>query len=1076
MPSPWAADVCAPPSAVSRRRFISGIAAGVVAAPFGWSVGHAVAAGHPAATDRETSEPPDLILRYDEPATSWESHGLPIGNGHLGAVIFGGIGTERIQFNEKTLWSGGPSDDYDYTYGNWTSERPDALGEARRLVEDDVEVAPERIASLLGQSKVGYGSYSTFGELRLDFGDPEGPVDYARELDIRNSVASVRYTDSGVGYTREYLASHPDGVLVVRLTADQPASLTFDLSQTIPPGRSNTTVRREEVGERDARLTVAGNLDDNQLRFESQLRVVAEGGTVGGTDTTVRVAGADAVTILLAAGTDYAPAYPDYRGEDPHDRVTGTVDDAARTPYPELRDAHVADYRELFDRFRLDLGQQAPELTTDELLAAYGAGELDPAGARYLEVLYAQYGRYLLISSSRPGTLPANLQGVWAQGVSNPWSADYHVNINLQMNYWPAELTNLAETAEPLHDFIDALRAPGAASAEEMFDARGWVVQNETNPFGYTGVHDWPTAFWFPEANGWLCRHLWEHYLFTRDEEFLRERAYPIMKGAAEFWLDFLVEDRRDGSLVVSPSYSPEHGPYTAGAAMSQQIVWDLLTSTIEAAETLDADHAFRAELHKALDALDPGLRIGSWGQLQEWKTDIDDPDNDHRHVSHLYALHPGNQISPATTPDYTAAAEVSLNARGDGGTGWSKAWKVNFWARLLDGDRAHKMLREQLVHSTLPNLWDTHPPFQIDGNFGGTAGVAEMLVQSHTDAIEILPAVPDSWPDGAFDGLRARGAATVGATWSAGALVEARITADRDGALSVRHAQFDGPVRVYRANDRPEDFSLDDGVVTVDALAGETYRIVPLARLTMDVPAELQRSGADVPITVTLAANERTLGVTQVTLEVPDGWSTQPESIRLAPVRPRVSRTAEFTVRIPPDAADGTYRLAATVATDEWSLSTDGRLQVGRLNHALGRSASQSSTAHGGAPQRAVDGDTSGVYGAGSVTHTDFQPESWWQVDLGESQDISEIAIWNRTDCCSDRLTDFYVHVSEEPFASAALEDTLADDAVWSYHHAGQGGTPSIVDVDRSGRYVRVQLASDNALSLAEVQVFGAD
>jgi alpha-L-fucosidase 2 len=1010
----------------------------------------------------------DLVLWYDEPAGDWENHGLPIGNGHLGGVVFGEVGTERIQFNEKTLWSGGPAPGRNYTNGNWVSPRPDALEQARQLIEDETEVAPGRITQLLGQGRVGYGSYSTFGELRLDFGDAGQAEDYVRDLDIENAVATVGYTLDGVRYTREYFASYPAGVMVMRLSADRAASLDVTISQTVPSGRANTEFSRD-----GGRLTVAGNLDDNQLRFESQVDVRAEGGTVGGTQDTVTVEGADVITIVLGAGTDYSDEYPAYRGDDPHLRVTETVDAAAATSYQQLRAAHVADHRELFERFALDLGQQVPDIPTDELLSAYAAGSLTAEHARHLEVLYGQYGRYLLIASSRPGSLPANLQGVWAQGTSNPWSADYHVNINLQMNYWPAEVTNLAETAEPLHEFIDALRAPGRVSAREMFDADGWVVHNETNPFGFTGVHDWSTAFWFPEANGWLTRHLWEHYLFTQDDQFLAETAYPIMKEAAEFWLDFLVEDPRDGTLVVSPSFSPEHGPYTAGAAMSQQIVWDLLTTTIAAGELLDADESFLADVRQTLDQLDPGLRIGSWGQLQEWKTDIDDPGNQHRHVSHLYALHPGNQIDPQTSPEYTEAAKVSLNARGDGGTGWSKAWKINFWARLLDGDRAHKMLREQLTGSTLPNLWDTHPPFQIDGNFGGTAGMAEMLVQSHADDIHVLPALPGDWRDGSFDGLRARGAVTVGADWRAGAPTEVRVRPDNDGELAVRHDSFTGPVVVLRGDGRPMDFVADSGVVTFTARAGETYRIVPQVHVSVDAPGSLHAPGAEIPVSVTVAASGRNLGVTRVSLRLPDGWSVEPETVRLAPVRPRLARTAEFVVGVPADTPDGTYGLSAHVASDDWSVSADTSVHVGRVNLALHKSAGQSSTAFGGAAGRAVDGNTGGSYGGGSVTHTDFQDEAWWQVDLGAAEPISRISIWNRTDCCAERLTDFYVHVSESPFASTSLADTLADEAVWSYHHAGQGGTPSVVEVGQQGRYVRVQLAGTNALSLAEVQVF---
>jgi alpha-L-fucosidase 2 len=1022
----------------------------------------------PAALTERRTEPP-YRLWYTEPATSWEREGLPVGNGSLGGVVFGGVNLERLQFNEKTLWTGGPAPGREYTNGNWTSPRPHALAEARRLIDEQVRVDPEPITKLLGQPKVGYGSYSTFGEIRLDFGDLGPARDYVRDLTLDEGVASVSFEADGVRYRRELFASYPDQVLVTRLTADQPGALTFTLSQTVPAGRRDTQVTRD-----GARLTVAGSLDDNGLRFESQLHVTAEGGTVGGTATTVTVTGADAVTIVLAAGTDYADEYPTYRGEDPHAQVTATVDAAAAKPYAELRAAHVADVAALFDRLRLDLGQELPDIPTDELLRRYGEGTLEPAHARYLEALYTQYGRYLLIGSSRPGSLPANLQGVWAEGTSNPWGADYHVNINLQMNYWLAEVTNLAETTPPLHEFIDALRAPGRVSAREMFDADGWVVQNETNPFGYTGVHDWPTAFWFPEAGAWLTRHLWEHYLFTLDRDFLAQRAYPVMKEAAEFWLDFFVEDPRDGTLVVSPSYSPEHGPYTAGAAMSQQIVWDLLTNTIAAGEELGVDAAFRERLRETRDRLDPGLRIGSWGQLQEWKVDIDDPTNDHRHVSHLYALHPGSQISPRTTPEYAEAARVSLRARGDGGTGWSKAWKINFWARLLDGDHAHTMLREQLTHSTLPNLWDTHPPFQIDGNFGGTAGVAEMLVQSHLDAIDVLPALPRVWRNGSVDGLRARGAFTVGVTWREGAVTEVRLQSDKGRDAVLRHEAFRGPVRVYRADGRAAPFRVEGDRIVLPTKAGASYRVVRQAVVATDGPTDVVRPGSRLSVEVTVAANDRrAVPATRVRLEAPEGWSVS-EAVQLPPARPGRPATALFTVDVPADVADGEYVLTARVASGDWTVSSRVVVDVARENLALRKATTQSSTAFGGDSARAVDGNTSGVWSAGSVTHTDFEPEAWWQVDLGAVTEIDEIRLWNRTDCCAERLTDFYVHVSDQPFASTSLAETLADPDVWSYHHEGTAGTPSVVEVGRAGRYIRVQLAGENALSLAEVQVYG--
>jgi alpha-L-fucosidase 2 len=454
----------------------------------------------------------------------------------------------------------------------------------------------------------------------------------------------------------------------------------------------------------------------------------------------------------------------------------------------QLQERHVADHSSLFGRLSFDLGGASMDMQSPQLLKQYGTGRADYD--RALETLYFQYGRYLLIASSRAGSLPANLQGVWNNSARPPWNADYHVNINLQMNYWPAFATNLAETTLPLYDFIDSLVEPGGQAARRVFNASGWTLLLNTNAWGYTGLIDWPTAFWQPEAGAWLASQYYEHYRYTRDERFLRERVWPVMKGAAQFWLDALRVDPRDGKLVVKPSYSPEHGQFTAGAAMSQQIVFELLTKAAQVGAQL-GEQEFTAKVQSALRQLDPGLRIGRWGQLQEWKQDLDERDNQHRHVSHLYALHPSEQIGALTTPDYAAAARQSLEARGDGGTGWSMAWKINLWARLLDGNRAHRLLGEQLKHSTLPNLFDTHPPFQIDGNFGATAGVAEMLLQSHAGELHVLPALPAAWSSGNVKGLRARGDIGVDVRWQDQQVQEIHLRSTSEQTVTIRSDIF---------------------------------------------------------------------------------------------------------------------------------------------------------------------------------------------------------------------------------------------------------------------------------------------
>ncbi|GAA1766229.1 glycoside hydrolase family 95 protein [Nonomuraea bangladeshensis] len=758
-----------------------------------------------------------MTLWYDEPATDWETQALPIGNGPLGAMVFGGVAGERLQFNEKTLWTGGPGSP-GYDFGNWTSPRPGVIAEVRRQIDRDGSMAPEAVAAVLGRARSGYGAYQTFGDLFLDLtGAPATPEGYRRELSLREAVARVGYSAGGVRHSREYFAGNPGGVIVGRLSADRPGTVSFTLRHTSPH-------EDETVTAAGGRLTVRGRLSDNGMVFEAQVQVIAQGGTRTDAGDRITVTGADSAVLVLSAGTDYADTYPAYRGEDPHARVTAAVDAAAATPYDELRRAHVADHRELFDRVALDLGGAAPAgVPTDRLRASYTGGA--SAADRALESLFFAYGRYLLIASSRENDLlPANLQGVWNTSTAPPWSADYHVNINLQMNYWLAEQTNLHETAKPYIRYVAALVEPGRRTARDMYGARGWVVNDETTPFGFTGVHDWPTAFWFPEAAAWLTQHLYDTYRFTGDETYLRETAYPVLKGAAEFWLDFLHTDPRDGTLVVSPSYSPEHGDFSAGAAMSQQIVREVLANAVAAARTLGVDADLQAEAVAALARLDHGLRVGSWGQLQEWKSDRDARDDTHRHVSHLYALHPGDRIRPGT-PE-AEAAKVSLAARGDGGTGWSKAWKINFWARLLDGDHAHRMLAEQLKGSTLDNLWDTHPPFQIDGNFGAASGIAELLVQSHHDVVHVLPALPSAWKDGSVRGLRARGDVTVDAVWRNGAAGSVTVRKGRTGPITVRSSFIAGGCRVHDERGHEAGVRRDGDTLTWTARAGTAYTI----------------------------------------------------------------------------------------------------------------------------------------------------------------------------------------------------------------------------------------------------------
>ncbi|UKS30952.1 glycoside hydrolase family 95 protein [Paenibacillus sp. HWE-109] len=758
----------------------------------------------------------NLKLWYEQWASKWDE-ALPIGNGRLGGMIYGTLAQEKIQLNEDTIWYGGPKQ------GD-NPDTPKHLAEIRRLLSEGKQKEAEHLSRMALMSGPKYYSpYQPLGDLLLWFYDHQQPAEsYQRELDLQTAVSTVRYRLGGSGYRREYFSSAADQVIVVRVACDQPGGLTFSANLMRRPYDAGSKALAQDT------IRMTGECGKDGVSFCCVVKAIPEGGLVRTIGDSLSVEGANAVTLLISAESTFRSAMPE-------ETCLARIEAAAAQSYEQLQRNHLDEYSEKFERVSLRVSagttETAAALPTDKRLDLVKAGQDDTG----LVELFYQYGRYLLISCSRPNSLAANLQGIWNDSFTPPWESKYTININTEMNYWPAESCGLAECHEPLFDLIARMQPQGRRTAETLYGCSGFVAHHNTNMWGETQVEGMlvSSSIW-PLGAAWLSLHLWEHYRFGMDQTFLKDKAYPVMKEAAQFLLAYMVEDA-EGRLVTGPSISPENkfilasgvqGNLCMGPSMDIQIVHTLFSACLEASRIMGMDEAFRGSLDKAIKQL-PAIQIGKHGQIMEWLEDYEEAEPGHRHISQLFALHPGEMIDKHRTPELAAAARRTLERRlanGGGHTGWSRAWIMNFWARLGDGDAAYDHLRKLLATSTYPNLFDCHPPFQIDGNFGATAGIAEMLLQSHSGVIELLPALPKAkWRNGAVKGLRARGAFGIDISWQDGQLQEATVRAAQNGVCCLR---YENKLQVQLEDGNETACQYDGLIMAFPVQAGQTYRL----------------------------------------------------------------------------------------------------------------------------------------------------------------------------------------------------------------------------------------------------------